>query len=320
MSSPKQVRALILSSSDDRLGIVLNWIAQETNVDEYRIYRGSNSVYPVTDGPYNIQNTDTLIVSVNGESAQTFVMSAVTNGAATAAEVVASIASPIGFTAMVSTNNPNRFVLRGIDDGKTALFEIVGGTALDEFGLVVGKYWQREDTKFFLIDTVLQTEMVNNQFEDRDGLVSDRYYVVAANTTGPFNPGVSELEGQPSLSKSLGRHLDRTFDRVVVWGLLAKPDGSPLVNAEVKFAPPQDKAPAFNSNLQSSDFGIRKSAQSVFTDEDGYFEFEAHKNVSYRIKIEQIDYDAVVRTDTLSRDFAKMRLDTTYSRDNMWPF
>lgn len=314
MSTPKQVKALILNSSTDRYGVSLSWAIQETNVDSYLVYRGGASVFSESDGPYNVQPTDTLILSVRGGQQQTILMSGVTSGAATALEVVTAINSQVsGAQAQVSVNSPNRFLVRCLgSNNESRRLDVVGGTARSALSLPTGKYWSRQATNYQLITT---TSNPTNTFEDRDGTENDWYYVQARNTTGPFNPGITQIDGQESLKKTLWRHYDNPSSRIAIFGTIYDASGYPIGNSEVRIAAPMDKIPSLNKRLRSSTFGVSEEAAKVYTDQDGYFEIEVLADTDIRLIIPAINYDHEVKTTTESVDFTSLRV-TTY--DILW--
>jgi len=310
MLVPKQVKGLLLNSSEDQEGIILEWLELPENADEYRLFRGGALAFPAADGPYNVQDTDTLTVKIRGGPLQTITLTGVTNGAATSSEIVAAIAaSGVDLEADVSLNNSNRFIIRATGSGVGKMFELVGGTALSGLGLVEGYYWNREQTLYHQIATVAQTGNPTSQFEDRDGLPGDFYKIAAVNTTGPFNPGISELTGQYSLIKQLEYHIDDPVNKIVIYGKLVHADGSPVTNVSVNLSPPLGRIPSLNKNLRDSEFGISKVFRTVYTDEDGFFAMEALPDMTYRLRIESIDYDQLVKTTTTSQDFTDLNID-----------
>ena len=300
MPNPKQVKGLLLNSSDDRMGVVLNWLQLTENIADYEVYRVGAVVAAELDPPYNIQITDDLQLKVRGGKTQTITFPNITAGAATAQEVIDDInAQADGVEAFLSGNGAS-FYLR-VTSGTTLSrsLEIVGGTAQPVFQLPLGKYTHKRKSQVYQRIATVTDPVIT--FEDRDGDPKDLYFVRG------IGPLPDSLVGQDSVRKQLKRHYDELPNRVVIWGNIYDMSGVPMEELKVCIATPQGDIPGVDgSTIGGSTFGISKDFATAFTDEDGFFEIEVVSNTNLRLRIPSINYDRNVRTGDTSQNFLKL--------------
>lgn len=307
--SPKQVKAFLLGSPDDRVGVNLNWLPNlELDLDHYNVYRGGSVILsgPI-DPSINVTTGDTLILSVDGGASQTIVFDSlyITDGAATPSELVANLNAFLSGAEAAESQTaiiPAIFV-RSLNHGKGGSIEILGGTAAPALGFPGGNFSNNPNiTEFQQLGQVL---IPDNFFLDLDGQPHDSYYVEAV-TTAP-------LTSQPSVVKSLGRHLDEVPQKIFIYGKLFDAGGKPLVNERVMIRPAEDSRPSLNyaseiMSISSATMGIGMRDHTVFTDQDGYFEIPAIANSKLRLVIPAIEYDNQIQTSNQNQEFTKVEI------------
>ena len=307
-TSPKRVKAVLIAAPDDRIGISLSWIANlETDLDAYLVYRGG-AVVQTENNPafYNVIDTDTLTLKIDGGKTQTVTFSNtyITSGVATPAEIVTNInAELVGGTAEVNlSGGSSSVIIRSDSKNKAASVQVIGGSSNAELQFSTEKFCaNRKKTAFQLIET---TTLLT--YTDLVGDPEDFYYIQARTTPA--------LLSVPSSVVSLGRVSDEVPNRVFIYGNVFDASGNPIKGAEVTLSPCQDIRPSLNYSAydflipRSADHGIDFEPYSVLTDADGYFEVLAQSSTKLRLRILNISYDHSILTTTNSQKFTDLRI------------
>lgn len=308
--SPKQVKALLLNPTDDRLGVVLSWLLNtELDMDQYNLFRAGAILVSNSFATVALNDGDTLEVVIDGGPKQTVTFSNtyITSGAATAAEIVANLnAVLVGASASLSlTASPTAFVLRSNGPAKPASLEIKAGTTQALLGLPTGVF---KNSGTFKNQKIGEVDELTNTFQDLDGRAEYQYFVEAETTAG--------LKSQRSVVKSLGYIADETPERIIIHGTIFDSSGKPLANEGVFLRPVQTKRPALNyksldfffDSIKNAQHGISIKESVSFTDEDGYFEIEAVASTRLRLVIPCIEYDRHIKTGNQTQKFTELLL------------
>lgn len=301
--APKQVKALLLNSPDDRQGISLSWGALADNAAEYEVYRSGAVVQADLSGAVlSISNGDTLDIIVRGGRKQTITFGApyITSGAATVAEIVDNINAYLtDATAFLTYDTSTLYIRPNNRTGKGAKIQVTGGTAnsvllfpTDEFSV---------NTATSAKQKIATLNHPDNTLIDRDGTIYDFYYVQAVSSTG--------LVGQPSFTKTLELYADDVPTRTIIYGTIVSSDGKPTEKVEVVLRAPETMLPSLNNtSFSSSHYGISREEAKFYTDNDGYFECEAVVGSILNLYIPDIKYNYIVQVPPEVIEFTQLSI------------
>ncbi|MBI1796991.1 MAG: matrixin family metalloprotease, partial [Candidatus Eisenbacteria bacterium] len=110
------------------------------NDRDYQWNTNQDDLIDVISGtqPFNVNNGQTLTISVDGGAAQTITLGGVTNGAATANQVGLSIAGQIVGANVFLNNAGNRVIVKSQTHNGTGTINVTGGTASANMGFPGG--------------------------------------------------------------------------------------------------------------------------------------------------------------------------------------
>lgn len=268
------------------MSVELTWVPNtESDLDYYVVERSLIGTLSAA-GPFNIQPTDTVEVRVNGESLLTIPMTGVTPGAATSAEVVDALNDVLedaDAVAKISIADPLKFIIQSNRQNDRGSLRIAGGSAASTLGLSTGK--RTLGSEWIEIGTPSSAS-----FSDEDGEEKYLYRVSAVNASAEQSDPSDAIE---VVSESISY-------LAVIYGQFMDHNGKALKNAEVQYGTPILKRPS-NDQLQPGyrqrpSTGVQANFQSVYTNDQGYFQIVVPAAMAIRIKIDAINFDRVKST------------------------
>lgn len=267
----------------------ISWKANPTSDDilSYHIERSIVGVETSNSAPFNISIGQTIQLRVDGGNLLTIALNAITNGAATANQIVTILNTALsahGGSAKTSSGG-DKVIIQSNRQTDRGSLNVKGGTALSGLGILAGIRKLQSDAV-----EVANIASPGEEFTDEDGEDGYQYRISAENSDNAV--GDSTAWFQP---------FKEVVPTSIIYGYLISPDGKPMIETRVEFGPPINKTPSDDS-LQgtfpnaSAHVGIGVEFRETFTDENGYFQIIVPASAPVRLKIDSISLDANYKT------------------------